>query len=361
MEDQVSDSVLAETPARVVRFLGAVARSSRIRTALSTRGYRDEDHQEGWALLHKDAGFPNPKPATNATTTAAAAAAELGAWDEPNFRVIRASLARRFPEQGDYVFEGGLAASAGSAAVLGVATLLGRLESLKSATERKATRKQDLASLAMLAQKGYDDVELTRVKALVDLASQAAPVAAPIISQAERDERRATRLLLRAWFMEWSETARAVITRRQDLIALGLATRRVAPKDPEQEGTDTEVTDGEDASAQSPKKETAQTKPETKPALLVEAKPETTPEVSAAGVTKVEAPKVEPMKVTEKKTEPAKASKATKSPKAKKTESPKAKSKARGAAQAESTKGRSKSSKRDAQGAPAAAAKGAGN
>lgn len=229
MDDSISDTVLAETPARVLKFLGAVSRSSRIRSTLATRGYGDEDHQEGWSLLLKDSGYANPKPPTGATE-AAKATAELDAWDEPNFRVIRATLERRFPDQAKFVFANDLAPSTGAGAVLSVATLLGRLKALKDASDRKATRKQDHAALAVLDQKGYSAAELARLAGLVETASQAAPVVDPSADRATEDEQRAARLAVRAWFDEWSETARAIVKRRDDLIALGLAARRSSDK-----------------------------------------------------------------------------------------------------------------------------------
>jgi hypothetical protein len=233
MEEVVSEAVLAEIPARVLRFLGAVARSSSIRTALATKGYRDEDQQEGWTLLHKDAGFANPKPVTQ--SAASKALAELDAWDEPNFRIIRATLQRRYPALVDFVFANDLVASSGNGALLAVRTLLNRLQALRSAPERKATRKQDHAALAVLAGKGLTEEELARIQSLVEVATQAAPVTETALSVQERAEWRANRLALHGWYLEWSETARAVIKRRNELIALGLATRRVKPKPPEEE------------------------------------------------------------------------------------------------------------------------------
>ena len=80
-----------------------------------------------------------PMPSAEAT-------AEIDGWDEPNFRILRATLKRKFPEQAAFVFDN-LAASTGAASVLGVTRLLDRLDELESGDARKKTRKQDHAAL----------------------------------------------------------------------------------------------------------------------------------------------------------------------------------------------------------------------
>lgn len=232
-----SDSVLATIPGRALTFLSTLGRSIPIRAALAERGYEDEDHEEGWALLLEVSAYRSPI-ATSKTLVAEqrSAATELNRWDEPNFRIVRATLERRHPEHLDFVM-GGLAPADGDEAVLGVATLLARLNELENGESRKATRKKDHAVLALLAKRGFGKDERARLQTLVDTASRKdMPEAAEELEARARaraegpDEAAAAHAealrKLHAWYTEWSNVARAVITRRDYLIRLGLAKRK---------------------------------------------------------------------------------------------------------------------------------------
>jgi len=227
---QPSRQVLEELPARSLKFLSALSKSTIIYAALAARGYTDVDHQEGWELLLQVTGFRRPPAAAAAESTAARdAAVELDAWDEPNFRLIRAALDRRHPEQSLFVFEG-LTASTGAGAVLGVATLLDRLDALEKSPERKATRKADHAALDTLTKRGISAAERTRLRALVTTAMTAARTEEEASPTADDTAPTEALLKLHAWYGEWSEVARAVIKRRDHLIRLGLAKRKKAAK-----------------------------------------------------------------------------------------------------------------------------------
>ena len=128
------------------------------------------------------------------------------------------------PEVVNFLF-GNLSPKQGPEAVVGVSTLLGRLDALENAPERKATRKADQAALATLASRGYPAGERARLRGLV-AAAQTLVVEAPI-SDAERE---ATLQKLYAWFNEWSTIARMVLVRRDHQIAVGIAKRRKAKK-----------------------------------------------------------------------------------------------------------------------------------
>ncbi|MDI3283222.1 hypothetical protein [Polyangium sp. 15x6] len=226
--ETLSRQTLEETPARVLAFLRGVGTSAVIRTALAGRGYSAEEHAQGWELLHRVSGYRDPKAASTDDTDAQKAIAALDAWDEPNFRVSRAALERLHPAQAAFVFDG-LEAQVGAGAVLSVRTFLDRLDALESAPERTATRNADLAALATLAKRGITKDERKRVRKLVESAqAMGAPAEADADSTAEA--RRADLVTLRAWFDDWSETARTAITRRDHLIRLGLAKRKKAAK-----------------------------------------------------------------------------------------------------------------------------------
>jgi hypothetical protein len=116
--------------------------------------------------------------------------------------------------------------------------LLDRMARLASGEGRPATaRDGDVAALAVLATRGIDEAERARLSGLCDLALRAAPTNPAERAQAEglAKERQDALVALRAWFEEWSEVARAVITRRDQLILLGLASRRKSGSEEEEE------------------------------------------------------------------------------------------------------------------------------
>ena len=61
------------------------------------------------------------------------------------------------------------------------------------------------------------------------------PAASPAAEASEEEQREAL-LKLKSWYGEWSEMARAVIGRRDYLIRLGLAKRKVSKKKPGRRG-----------------------------------------------------------------------------------------------------------------------------
>ena len=154
------------------------------------------------------------------------ATAAIDAWDEPSFRIIRAALKRSFPDQYKYVFAGDIQATRGPMSVVGVRSVIRRLNDLESSPERKDTRKQDQLALARLAERGIDKAERTRVEALLAIVGTLGDAVAPEPSEAEAAVRRKHLVKLREWFEEWSEIAKVAVKRRDHLIRLGLAHRR---------------------------------------------------------------------------------------------------------------------------------------
>lgn len=215
-----SRQVLEETPARALRFLGAVARVFGIRAQLAPRGYDEVEHRRAWDLLHQVSHF---RPEASSSFQHDAAVREaigiLDGWDERGFRIASAALKHRHPEQHAFVFDD-LAAAQGEAAVVSVSRFLDRLDALESSPDRAGTRDADLAALETLARRGVHAAERARLRQLVDVAQAVLP---PPEENSDRLENLAA---LHAWLDEWSETARAVIRRRDHLIALGLVKRR---------------------------------------------------------------------------------------------------------------------------------------
>jgi hypothetical protein len=223
MAEQPSRQVLDGIAARVLAFLIAVGKYFPIRAALATKGYTEAQHDLAWAYLKKLAVFPaGTTPVLDKAVRDAVV--EIDAWDEPNFAVIRAVLENHHPDVVDFLFDN-LVPKQGNEAVVGVSTLLDRLDALENSPERKATRKADQASLATLSDRGYSAEERARLRGLVTTAQTM--IVPKLISDAERD---ATLLKLYAWHNEWSTIARLVLTRRDHQIAVGIAKRRKARK-----------------------------------------------------------------------------------------------------------------------------------
>lgn len=229
----VAESTLEECPARTLVFLRGVAQNPTIYRQLAAVGFSADEFQLGWALLHSAVGYqaqesigPVPKSA------AFDAMQELDSWDEDGFRRIRAPLDRLFPEQSAFLFAGNLVASTGPAAVLGVKTLLDRLDALKSSPDRKTTRKEDHTALACLASRGFPQEELDRLRKLVETAqTMDVPSQGPTtMDKAGRDD---SLRKLYSWYKDWSETTHSIIKKRAHLITLGLAKRREAAVEPE--------------------------------------------------------------------------------------------------------------------------------
>ena len=232
--DTPSDTILDETPARALKFLGAASTNRAIRAVLAKRGYTQADHDRGWQLTLEAAGYRRPAPVVLDSPAAVSAIAAIDAWDEPNFRVARAALAGDFPEQHAFVFQD-LAPQTGVAAVASVTTFLDRLDALENGKDRKATRKTDHAALAKLSSRGIDDAERARMRKLLGTArgpSAEVPADAEPVPEAGVDEteQREAKLALRRWYVEWREVARADIKRKDHLIQLGMAERKAPAK-----------------------------------------------------------------------------------------------------------------------------------
>lgn len=237
--------VLAATPGKVLTFLRAASTKVAIRAALFAAGYTPEEQEQGWNLLQRASGHVPEVGSVEDDAAARAAIADVDAWDEPGFRRVGAALERHHPEQHAFVFAG-LEPSRGVGAVLSVATLLDRLDALEagSATGNKVA---DKAAITTLSTRGITPELRQHLRERIATAQSAATPELPENPSAE--ERDQALVELRAWYKDWSETARAVITRKDYLIMLGLSKRRSAESGEIEEVSDTEVSVGADLPA----------------------------------------------------------------------------------------------------------------
>jgi len=233
IELDYSIEVLEATPARVARFLQGMGAVAFIRTRLAHGGMTDDDIDEGRQLLLAclaERKATTPELDTEEAKATREAQAELDAWDEPNFARYSAALYRSARKAHDYVFED-LKASTGPESVKGVATFLARVDKLEKGVNGSPiiTKKDDAKAMEVLVTRGLTRDERKRLKNLVDIAL-GPTTTLPEVPEADPDEERLLKLnALKAWFDDWSATARAVLKKRGYLIRLGLANRK-APK-----------------------------------------------------------------------------------------------------------------------------------
>jgi hypothetical protein len=216
---------------RGIKFLAAASQVPIIRAALERGGYTEEEHRLGWDLLLTLSGHGSTfVSGGESTVRQREAAAELDAWDGPNFDRARAALDRSYPEQSRFLFDN-LSAKTGADAIASVRTFVERYARLRdgSDADRKAHRKQDAAAARLLASRRIiDEAEEKRLRSLVeDATSLAAP---PLPDPQDPNERQQVAKKLDDWLADWRATARSLVTRRDHLIRLGLAERRTAKK-----------------------------------------------------------------------------------------------------------------------------------
>ncbi len=192
-------------------------------------GYTAAEHKLGWSTALDLLGYkpglelPDVGPLSQSN-----AIAELDQWDGPNFTRSRAALERLHPRQARYIFEG-LQATTGAAAVGSVKTYKDRVIALREGTDpdRDDSREADREAVKTLEQRNIFNSEIgAHLSELIAEATKLAP-STEVQEDTTRDEayqRKAHEF--HAWLTDWRETARAVVTRRDYLIKLGLSRRR---------------------------------------------------------------------------------------------------------------------------------------
>jgi len=217
---------LEALPYRVFTFLSGIGASAEIRSLLARAGYSATTNEEGWSLLHALSGFRlGPEdfvPAPEPRMTGREAFAALDGWYKREARLLRRMLERACPEQAAFVFDG---LEASPAAAVSVALLCDRLDALEKGRS-EATRAADQAAIALLSKRGCGSSERARLREWLTTTrnGDVAPGESESNESAARGE--ALRRLYR-WYTDWAEPARLVLKRRDHLIRLGLARRRL--------------------------------------------------------------------------------------------------------------------------------------
>jgi hypothetical protein len=227
-----SQRTLDEIPGRAVPFLRTLGTHKIIYSILAAHGFTPQQLSRGWELLHAACGFKGVLKVSAYDQNVREASQEVDESDEKVVALVGAATRHNHPDQYDYIFSGGLSAATGTGSLITMATLLDRLEALDSSPDRKDTRKADKAALETIAARGITPVERKRLRELVNVAMSAPEMIATASDIATDDDARNKDVVaLYKWYTEWSETAHALIKRRDYLILLGLAKRKKPKKD----------------------------------------------------------------------------------------------------------------------------------
>jgi hypothetical protein len=205
---------------KVMKFLVASTEPP-IAKLMMSRGFGDEDRQEGWGLLDTAAGRHlslSPK-AGSFSTEYRVIENELDGWENIWFDVADAALGRSFPAVHAEVFKN-LGKTSGSAVVLNVKNLVERLDSLRSAKSEEAA-----AAAALLEKRGLNAGVLDAAHTLLSQLESAGAVetSEPEVDEtALRAEKDAAVDAMWEWYQDWAKTARTVVKNRNYLVMLGL-------------------------------------------------------------------------------------------------------------------------------------------
>ena len=219
----ISRNTLENALARALQFLRAVGTDATIFEALKQTGFDDAAQKQGWSLVLTVYGASaGPVAAGVNDTPLADAVGKVEAWQTSMFVRAHAALRRFHPEQDAFVFAN-LETAAGIASVPVVSTFLDRLDALESSPVRKASRKADHAALELLAQRGVTGDQRKQMRSLVKWIESTPAEPLTTHAQSPRD---AALLAVYEWVQDWTDCARTVITRRDQLIRLGIGKRR---------------------------------------------------------------------------------------------------------------------------------------
>ncbi len=201
---------LGQKCARGTQFLSSLTKPQ-VAEALARIGFTDDDREDGYRRIREvTAGLLHPGAAGAADPRVVE---RLDAWENRWYPVCEATLEHRFPAMHAYVFAN-LHQTEGPEVIVSVGTLLDRLESAKTEGVEGAD-----AALELLARRGVDAAQLAAARAILGELRVAPRLPAPSPIGAEELARREDAMW--SWYLEWSKIARAAITSRGVLRAMG--------------------------------------------------------------------------------------------------------------------------------------------
>ncbi len=222
----VSRQTLVASVPRAVAFLGAVKIHAPLaRTLAREIAFDDAEQERGWSLCRTVASADAPDSDVEALVEAVAACERfLG----EGFVRARGILQLYHPDAARAAVDRVSATTQKLEAVMAVQIFV---ENCRALPADDGAPSRSRGPRAALASVGVDDRELDRLSGLVAAASgldrEEAPRAfraGPNGSSEDRRERDLARVYV--WITAWSEMARTVVTRKDDLIRLGLAKKK---------------------------------------------------------------------------------------------------------------------------------------
>ncbi|MEO1270483.1 MAG: hypothetical protein AAFX99_20540 [Myxococcota bacterium] len=214
---------------RASRFLSALAQRSDIHSVMATSGgYSALHHTRGINLMVRAMGTvpAAPPPSDDTNEALRDAIAQCSTLDDTVIAKLAAALEYAHPEV--YAFmSASLEPGEGLQAVANLQLIATRLRALKDDPAPVGGTDVLKAATQALAEYGLDQARIDALEALAQQASgvpeQAAPGIQGVLSKEEIEQ---ARIALYYWHKGWARIARSIITRRDWLIRLGLATRR---------------------------------------------------------------------------------------------------------------------------------------
>lgn len=221
---------IGEKTFRVIRFLFGV-RNPRIALALAEYGFKQEDRDEGWALIHamgKGKLAVQPGAPRDIETLL-----RLDAWENQWFPIAQAALERRYPALSARFFLN-LAQTEGPGVAISVRAFVDRYDELAAGAEKYGAEAPK--ALELLIARGITPAVVAEAKALLTTLTQLAPTDTPPSLEEQEDDLAEAEAAMWAWYLEWSRVARVAIKQRSLLRQLGfLSTRRGEEVDVEEE------------------------------------------------------------------------------------------------------------------------------
>jgi len=236
---------LGDKTFRVIRFLLGI-RNPRIATALAGYGFKQQDRDEGWALIHAlgkgRLEMLPPEPRDMQTLL------KLDAWENHWFPIAQAALERRFPALSAQFFLN-LAQTEGPAVAISVRTFVDRYAELAAGSDKYGAEAPK--ALELIVTRGVTAAVIAEAQSLLTDLTQVAPAVTVPSTDQQQDIEQAEAALW-AWYLEWSQIARVAVKQRSLLRELGfLATRRGAADD-DSEGDAPTPADGPPATPAAP-------------------------------------------------------------------------------------------------------------
>jgi hypothetical protein len=224
---------------RVTAFLVSL-RHERITRALRRHGFREKDRLEGHRLLRALTDGVLAEEEVSPSAPDASLLHRLDEWENQWYPIIEASLRYRFPEAHAFLFRN-LRQTAGPELIVGLGTLLSRLDELASEAPRGKEAR------ALLVERGLTDRVLDIARAALSEVDEDPPVVTThgISDEALKEREDA----MWHWYLEWSTIARQSITDRRLLRALGFLSHTGAGA---AEGVDDDEADETETEAEPP-------------------------------------------------------------------------------------------------------------